>query len=611
MKHTKPTTSRTARSREQGGYVLPMFAILLTALMALAGFGVDVWNWWYTAQKVQRAADAGSLAGVVFMPGDINTARTTAVNVVSGNGYPAAQVTAVQGDRPNRLRVEVTQQVDNSFVSLLGVRTTNVTRDATAEFSGVVETGSPINQMGNQPGSSDWPGSTTTDVEATNPQVWAQIAGFGNSKENGDRYGAGGCSSGNFQCNTASSPSNLEYNSSGYYYTIRVNATAADLNRFLLVEVYDPAFVHSGDTCNNFSSGTGANEGTITSGLAGLGVAAWNPANNAEYCSGDNISTGSIPGSDNAARLANYAVHFPTVMYRTAGPDATPWNVQDNFSTNPIASCDGSQVAVGGSTTPASRFRPYGESPNTSETPANLPTQLATSGSYASRVYHRYVRVCAVRLSSIGITSAGEYDLSFNTDVVQNTSRTGHNRYAIRAGLADSATATSANGSQVSVFANGPMPLYQNVAGSTAAFYLARVLPGSANRILNVEFFDVGDGGGTGSITIVPPADSNVGANFSSPVCTATSSATSQPTVNTGTCTLTGVSSGSTYQAQRVQMRVPIPNNYTCGHLDGAGNRVIGATECWVRVRFNWSQDIADTTTWRATILGDPVRLTE
>ena len=46
---------------DDGGFALTWFAILLLVLIAMAGFGVDVWNWWYTSQKVQRAADAGAL----------------------------------------------------------------------------------------------------------------------------------------------------------------------------------------------------------------------------------------------------------------------------------------------------------------------------------------------------------------------------------------------------------------------------------------------------------------------------------------------------------------------------------------------------------------------
>lgn len=594
MRHHDP--GRPARrTREQGGYVLPMFAIMLTVLMAMAGFGVDVWNWWYNAQRIQRAADSGALAGAIFLPGDETSARNTAISVAASNGYPAASVTAAVADRPNRLRVAINEQVPNNFVSLLGIRTTSITRDATAEFSGAIETGSCSNQMGNQPGSPDWtPSSGCSGVEATNPQVWAQIAGSLNNKGNGDRQTAGGCDNANFSC---SGGVNSEYDAEGYYYTVRINATAADVSGgFLLIDVYDPAFVQSGDNCTQFLS---ADDTALRNSLASLNDR-YNSNNgtlNNEYCTGDH-------------RIASvaYGSGFPTVQFRTAKPDATPWNVRDNFGAGTVSACDGTDATHGAYPAIINRFRPYGTSG--SESADNFLTDLtggsAGSPTYLRAVYHQFVRVCAVSFANLGITAAGEYDVSFNARITA-TGTAGHNRYAIRAGIGNSLTAATGDGSRVSVFASGNMPLYQNATSSTAAFYMARVLPGSAGRILNLEFFDVGDGSGSGTITIVPPPDSNVAA-FSG--CSATLTGGSSPNISASPCRLNDVSSGNGYNGQRVQVRVPIPDTYTCGTVSGS-TRVIGRGDCWVRLRFNWSSSVQDTTTWRASILGDPVRLTE
>jgi Flp pilus assembly protein TadG len=582
------------RSREQGGYVLPMFAIMLTVLMAMAGFGVDVWNWWYNAQRIQRAADSGSLAGVIYMPGDETTARSTAISVVASNGYPASAVTAGVGDRPNRLRVQVSEQVPNNFVSLLGIRTTTITRDATAEYSGVVETGSPINQMGNQPGSTDWPAVAGADANALNPQIWAQIAGPGNFKGNGDRYTSSNCDTSNFACNGGV---NSEYDSAGYFYTVRINATAADVsNGYLLIDVYDAAFVQSGDNCTEFRS---ADDVALRNTLAGLGARydSNTAANNNEYCTGDH-----------RIQDVTYGSGFPTVQFRTAKPDATPWNVRDNFAAGTVSACDGTDATHGAYPAVINQLRPYGTSG--SESAANFGTDI-TAGtpanpSYLRAVYHQYVRVCAVSLATLGVTAAGEYDVSFNSRISGTGS--GHNRYAIRAGLATSPTA-----------ANGAMPLYQNATSSTATFYLARVLPGAAGRRLNLQFFDVGDGSGSGTITIVPPDEAKVNGNdldvFGSLAgtaddCTATLTSASTPDITGSACRLNNVSSANGYNGHQVEVTVPIDDNYTCGSVVG-GNRVISATDCWVRVRFNWSSGVQDTTTWRATIVGDPVRLTE
>src|SRR5262249_8151706 len=123
--------------KDDGGFALTWFAIFLLVLVAMAGFGVDVWNWWYTSQKVQRAADPGALAGVTFLPSDIPDAKTTATATVQQNGFvngPSTSVSVSPGARSNQLDVTVGQTVNNVFTSLLGIRTTTISRKATAEF---------------------------------------------------------------------------------------------------------------------------------------------------------------------------------------------------------------------------------------------------------------------------------------------------------------------------------------------------------------------------------------------------------------------------------------------------------------------------------------------
>src|SRR5690606_25152252 len=51
------------RNRRERGVVLVWFTLLLVAILAFVGFAIDLSNWWYQAQKLQRAADAGAHAG--------------------------------------------------------------------------------------------------------------------------------------------------------------------------------------------------------------------------------------------------------------------------------------------------------------------------------------------------------------------------------------------------------------------------------------------------------------------------------------------------------------------------------------------------------------------
>ena len=53
----------------------------------MAAFGTDLAWFYLNASRVQRAADAGALAGVVWLPGATGTANTTAQAVTQQNGY--------------------------------------------------------------------------------------------------------------------------------------------------------------------------------------------------------------------------------------------------------------------------------------------------------------------------------------------------------------------------------------------------------------------------------------------------------------------------------------------------------------------------------------------
>ena len=59
------------------------------------------------------------------------------------------------------------------------------------------------------------------------------------------------------------------------------------------------------------------------------------------------------------------------------------------------------------------------------------------------------------------------------------------------------------------------------------------------------------------------------------------------------------------YNGRLVTMTIPIPSNYTCTFASNTG--------CWIKVgmTYNSGAQPNDTTTWSATLTGDPVRLVE
>jgi Flp pilus assembly protein TadG len=168
------TSRRRSRTRDEHGFVLVWFAFTIVLLMAVAAFVVDLMHGYSEAQRAQNAADAGALAGVVYMPEHLTEAQGLAEDVVDNNINGATTV-AVQGDRPNQLQVTVSREFDTFFGGFVGAPTLRVTRSATAEYDPPVTMGSPDNTFGNAPGG---PGPQ--------PNFWAEVSGPDASKGDGN-----------------------------------------------------------------------------------------------------------------------------------------------------------------------------------------------------------------------------------------------------------------------------------------------------------------------------------------------------------------------------------------------------------------------------------------
>ncbi len=126
---------------------------------------------------------------------------------------------------------------------------------------------------------------------------------------------------------------------------------------------------------------------------------------------------------------------------------------------------------------------------------------------------------------------------------------------------------------------------------------LPRVLPGDAGRTLRIYLFDISDVGASGTMQVVPPAETGGtmgGCNFYV-------DSGSAPTFDSSSCTLT-VPNGA-FDRRLITVDIPIPDDYTCDENDAAG--------CWVRIVASFPGAVQDTTTWSAAILGSPVRLIE
>ena len=101
------------KNREKDkGAAMVLVALSMVLLLGMAAFGTDLAWFYLNASRVQRAADAAALGGVVWLPNNTGTANSTALATALQNGYNDADADvvvssgAVTGE-PNQLAVSV------------------------------------------------------------------------------------------------------------------------------------------------------------------------------------------------------------------------------------------------------------------------------------------------------------------------------------------------------------------------------------------------------------------------------------------------------------------------------------------------------------------------
>ena len=585
------------RGREsEGGFLLVWFTVLLISLLGITALAIETNNWSHQGTRIQKAADAAALGGSVFMPENTgNIAYTTARALATENGFTngvnGVTVAVSPGARANQLKVVISEPVTNLFGAIMGFKTTTVVKHALAEYERPVALGSPTSQFGNDPTFTPAPAHGSLQY----PDLWAVVAGPKTEKQTGDATLSTLCgflpNSTNVpdNCSNSSAGPNTDYSAKGYYYAIDVGPSpAANLN----VQVFDPAFVHVGNNCGDDSDPGG---GFATSHLllasqlpanfnATFPMTAadianrYDPSAASRFCTGDdNEGTGALTWT----------------TYKLLGPDDTPADPTDNPA---VPGC------------PAIDF------PGTA---GNLDTLLKATAPIAGapdplvNYFRQWYAICTV-----ASPVQGTYFLQVQTATKANGNLAplggGHNRFSMRAGFG-----TNFTSSNVKVYGQDRMAIYANAPSATPTFYLARVMPGATGRVLVLSFYDIGDAqGNTNSLQIQPPVDATTGPLGSTVPLTNWAGCTYTPppgnnvgppwatfvaTPSASDCTITGVS--SIFNGQWVQVRIPIPDDYSCNYLDPNG--------CWSKVKFTFLSNVLDTTTWAAYIEGDPVRLIE
>ena len=224
-----------------------------------------------------------------------------------------------------------------------------------------------------------------------------------------------------------------------------------------------------------------------------------------------------------------------------------------------------------------------------------------TNAAYTSRPdvaanFRQWKTLCTITnaqpgtyLIQVKTNSAAGLDALGNL-VASNDAASGHNRFSLRA-----YGSSSAENDAISVAGFDKMAMYANTPNGTTRFFLAKVPSGAKGQLFNVSLWDIGDGAAAGStVTVLPPVET--GGTFAG--CTGAG-------VQNGALTSCQISVSSSFNAKWQTISVPIPASYACTDASNTG--------CWVRLEFNYGagSNPSDTTSWTASIQGDPVRLVE
>lgn len=152
--------------------VLPLMALLLTALLGMLGLAIDVGRVYVARAEMSRALDAAALAGVVELP-NVSAAEARASEYMAYN-QPAASLT-FPASQADQFRVKASRDVNFLFIRVLGISSMNVKASAAAGMGSVPSdtvmivdaTGSmgasPCNSNDNNPGCPIWEAKNAAD----------------------------------------------------------------------------------------------------------------------------------------------------------------------------------------------------------------------------------------------------------------------------------------------------------------------------------------------------------------------------------------------------------------------------------------------------------------
>ncbi len=149
---TAPSPRSDPRPRRDRGQVVVIFAMSIVMFTLMCAVVVDIAWYWTNNLRMQRAADAAALAGVVWLPGDPGHAFTTAgrgaQEWLHGWGQRDHRHATPGSHQSRRLKVLIAGPVGLFFARVAGIDSFPAKRTAKAEFVLPVPMGSPENYYG-------------------------------------------------------------------------------------------------------------------------------------------------------------------------------------------------------------------------------------------------------------------------------------------------------------------------------------------------------------------------------------------------------------------------------------------------------------------------------
>ena len=445
--------SRNSFRRDERGQTLVVVALMLTALFGFVGLVMDIAWFEVNLIRVQRAADAAALAGVVYLPTNVSGASTAAINEATKNGYTnganGVVVTAAPDAVNDRiLGVTASTPVRTFFARLFGLTTFTARRNARAEFILPVPMASPQDYLGiyrlcKGNGSSCVQIHAAPDANGVaNPALasqgfWAAVITRGGNHGNGDAYSTF------YDGNPTTNP---QFDLNGYSYTVELPTGTSNGE----VYIFDPAYC---------AVGKGSSSGVY-------------------------LGTGDHWIADPTA--GHRAV---TTTYKVWDTEGTPYTTDDDVLLSDTGNLFAAQDQVDKGTDYSGQGD-YGAGYNGS-----------SSADCQSSVYHNQWYRLVTGLA------AGMYRVQVTTADIANANTNAENMFGIE---------VKSNVSGSRVYGSTRMCIYNNLDGSVALFYLAQIPAVHAGKTLEIKLFDPGDVTGTATLKILKPTSSQyVYSNFS------------------------------------------------------------------------------------------------